>query len=259
VEGHRHLARAVALSVVCFSLLADPAAAFRRGEAKSSSQGVDVIITSRDEASQHAPAGHSSSSCDWSATPYYDANVGPPPEAGARPSLDHELYLVFCDGAFVGVYWLGPRNFPGPDVEAMAGEVVDHVPVDLATIKARPADRAVTGIPSYFWTDGYRGEEITDTVDGFGVSVHVSITLGTVEWDFGDGTPHLTGSLGEPWPARSSVHHTYRDKGAHTVTVTITLPATFQVDGGPAQALPPVVRTATLAYDVDEVQAVRDR
>jgi hypothetical protein len=166
---------------------------------------------------------------------------------------------VFCDGQFVGIYWLGPANFAAVDTAAMAGEVIDHIPVDLATIKSKPTGRAVTGIASYFWTDGYRGAPIEETVTGFGVTVDVSVTLGTVEWDFGDGTPHLTGTLGEPWPARSSVHHTYRDTGTYTVTVTITMPATFSVDGAGAEPLPPVVRTATLPYEVDEVQAVRDR
>jgi hypothetical protein len=136
---------------------------------------------------------------------------------------------------------------------------VGHVPVDLATIAVRPTGRAVTGIASYFWVQGYSGAPINQTVTGFGVNVDVSITLGSVTWSFGDGTPAITAGLGEPWPARSSVSHNYRDKGAFTVTVTITMPAQYRVNGGPPRQLPPVVRTATLAYPVDEVQAVRDR
>jgi hypothetical protein len=141
----------------------------------------------------------------------------------------------------------------------MAGEVLDHVPVDLATIRVRPDGGGVTGIPAYFWVEGYSGAPINETVTGFGTTVAVSITLGDVSWSFGDGSPAVSGSLGEPWPARSSVNHTYRDKGLRTVTVTITLPAEFSVNGGPAEQLPPIVRTATLAYQVDEIQAVRDR
>ena len=68
-----------------------------------------------------------------------------------------------------------------------------------ASVSSAPAPgeiKAVTGIPSYFWVDGYDGAPINETVTGFGVTVAVSITLGTVEWDFGDGTPHVTGGLG---------------------------------------------------------------
>jgi hypothetical protein len=258
MESRRH--RSLVAAFLLWSLAAVPSYAFERHSgASSGNHDVDVIITAADEAASHAPAGHRSSDCHWSATPYYDANVGPPPNVGPRPTPDHELYLVFCDGQFVGIYWLGPANFAAVDTAAMAGEVVDNVPVDLASIQARPTGEAVTGIPSYFWVDGYDGAPINETVTGFGVTVAVSITLGTVEWDFGDGTPHVTGGLGEAWPARSSIHHTYEDKGVHTVTVTITLPAGFSVDGGAIQALPPVVRTASIRYQVDEVQAVRDR
>jgi len=229
-----------------------------RVHGRSDDSGVEVIIRASDDAA-HAVGNGRASACHWSATPYYDANYGPPASAGPRPSPDHELYMVFCDGTLVGVYWLGPANFPTADVAGMAGQVVDQIPVDLAEIKSKPTGKAVTGIASYFWVDGYDGAPINETVTGFGVTVNVTITLGTVEWDFGDGTPTVSGSLGEAWPARSSVHHVYRDKGLHTVRVTITMPAGFSVDGGAITALPPIVRTATIPYQVDEVQAVRDQ
>ncbi|MEA3056653.1 MAG: hypothetical protein QOD30_2085 [Actinomycetota bacterium] len=258
MEGLRYPARVVALAVGLVAICS-PAAAFERGVgAGSSSGGVDVIITGRDDAFHAVPSGHSASSCHWSAIPFSDANVPPSSSIGPPPGPEYDAYLVFCDSDMVGIYWLGPRNFGAVDTVAMAGEVVDHVPVDLAAIQVRPTGRAVTGIPSYYWVDGYGGETIQQTVDGFGVSVAVSIALASVDWSFGDGATQ-SGSLGEAWPTRSSVHHTYRDKGAYTVTVTITLQPTFQVNGGAAQPLAPIVRTATLAYPVDEVQAVRDR
>jgi hypothetical protein len=238
--------------------IAAPARAYAIDEsahARSGQAGVDVTITAEDEASHHAPSGHSASTCHWSAIEYYDENTAP---QGERPGPEYHAYLVFCDNEMVGVYWLGPRNLGRPDPAAMAGEVVGHVPVDLATIGVRPAGRAVTGIPSYFWVNGYRGDAITDTVSAFGIDVGVAITLQSVVWDFHDGSPTQEG-LGEPWPTRSTIKHSYRDKGVHTVTVTLTLSASFSVNGGPATPLPPIVRTATLEYPVDEVQAVRDR
>jgi hypothetical protein len=137
---------------------------------------------------------------------------------------------------------------------------VDDIPVDLASINARPAGKAVTGIPSYFWVEGYDGEPIEGTVHNGPVSVDVAVTLGSVTWDFGDGTPALTTTdLGRAWPERSEIRHAYRERGTYTVTITLRLPATFTVNGGNVTDLPDIVRTATLTYVVDEVQAVRDR
>lgn len=258
MESRRRLGF-VAFVAVLLTCLAPNASAFEdRVRAGSGQGGVDVIITGRDDAFHAVPSGHSASSCHWSAIPFSDANVSAEASIGPRPGPEYNAYLVFCDNDMVGIYWLGPRNFGAPDTAAMAGEVVDHVPVDLASIKVRPTGRAVTGIPSYFWVDGYSGAPINETVNGFGVSVNVSIAMASVDWQFGDGATQ-SGSLGEPWPTRSSVHHTYRDKGAYTVTVTITFQPTFTVNNGVVTALPPIVRTATLAYPVDEVQAVRDR
>lgn len=204
-------------------------------------------------------SGSSASDCDWTVTPYPFTGTDPPAIYGEPPTPEHELYLVFCDGEFVSAEWLGP----GRAVREVAGNLVarfmQDLPIGIDTIGARPEGKGVTGITSYFWVEGYSGAPITDSLSGAGVTVAVQVTLGSVTWDFGDGTPPTTGSLGEAWPARSSVHHTYRDRGDRAVTVTITMPAQFSVNGGAAQALPPVVRTATIPYRVDEIQAVRNR
>jgi hypothetical protein len=185
-----------------------------------------------------------------------------PPEYGSPPTPEHHLYLVFCDGAYIGWAWVRPGGSSSPlvDSTALARTVVDDIPVDLASINARPAGKAVTGIPSYFWVEGYDGEPIEGTVENGPVRVDVAVTLGSVTWDFGDGTPPLTTTeLGEAWPARSEIRHAYRDRGTYTVTITLRLPAAFTVNGGNVTDLPDIVRTATLTYVVDEVQAVRDR
>ena len=141
----------------------------------------------------------------------------------------------------------------------MVANYIRDLPIGISTIGARPEGRGVTGIASYFWVEGYQGQPINDSLSAGGVTVAVSVTLGTVTWDFGDGTPPVTAGLGEAWPERSSVRHGYRDRGDRTVTVTVTLPAEFSVNGGAVQQLPPVVRTATIPYVVEEIQAVRNR
>lgn len=236
----------------------------RDTRARSSDDGVEVSITVGEDGEARVgggAAGGGGRTCDWRVEQYPFTGSDPPARYGEPPSPEHRLYLVFCDDEFVVAQWLGPAGAASPavDTTALARTVVDNVPVDLFGIDVRPEGRAVTGIPSYFWVEGYDGQPIVDTVRNGPVAVAVEITLGTVTWDFGDGTPPVTAGLGEAWPERSEIRHAYRDRGDYVVTVTVTLPATFTVNGGAPTALAPITRTATIPYAVDEVQAVRDR
>ena len=241
------------------------ASALEQGaDAETNERGVEVVITIGEdgEASARPRNGSGGDTCDWSVVQFPFTGQDPPARYGRPPSPEHRLYLVFCDGEFVAAQWLGPNgeNAPAVDTEGLARTVIDNVPVDLFTIAVKPDARAVTGIPSYFWVEGYDGETITGSVSNGPVTVDVAIELGTVTWDFGDGTePLRTTSLGDEWPERSEIRHAYRDRGTYTITVTIELPARFSVNGQPPTELEPVVRTSTLTYVVDEVQAVRTR
>lgn len=265
---HRALVAGAIALVAC--LTADPAGGIQPGanvSASTDDRGAEVTITVGEDGEARvgrgrgAGGGGGGDTCDWRVTAYPFTGADPPARYGEPPSPEHRLYLVFCDDEFVDAAWLGPSDDAPPaiDTEALARTVVEHVPVDLFTIDVRPEGRAVTGIPSYFWVEGYDGAPITDSVANGPVTVAVEITLGTVTWDFGDGTPPVTAGLGQAWPERSEIRHAYRDRGAYDVTVTITMPATFTVNGGAATELEPITRTATIPYVVDEVQAVRDR
>lgn len=261
----RRANRAAVLLALIASVGASPAFAdVNRGvNATTNEGGVEVGITIGEDGEPVAAAsgGGGGSDCEWTVRPYPYTGIDPPSQYGEPPTPEHRLYLVYCDGEFVVSTWLGPGGGTVRiDPVALASTVVEQVPVDLAQIGARPQGRAVTGIRSYFWVEGYGGETITGSVTNGPVTVDVSISLGSVTWNFGDGTPPVTAGLGEAWPARSSVHHTYADRGSYTVTVTIVLPAEFEVnDSGVLVPLPPVVRTATIPYVVDEIQAIRNR
>lgn len=262
MEGHRLLTGVIA-GLVLLAHTSSAEALRRDVEADSNDSGVEVTITVGEDgrASVATGGGGSANTCTWRVEQYPFTGSDPPARFGEPPSPEHRLYLVFCDDEFRSHQWLGPSDpsEPAVDAEALARTVVENVPVNLFTIDVRPEGRAVTGMPSYFWVEGYDGTPITDTVRNGPVEVAVEISLGTVTWDFGDGTPPVTTGLGEAWPERSEVRHAYRDRGAYDVTVTVTLPATFTVNGGAAQQLAPITRTATIPYAVDEVQAVRDR
>ena len=260
---HRYRA-AVAFAVI--AAIASPAAAdvARDADARSNDSGVDWSITIDENGNPSVSAethGGGGDECDWTSKEYPFEGNDPPARYGKPPTPEHRLYLVFCNGEYRGYEWIDPDDptNPGIDPTALAESLVGHVPVELATIDVRPEGRAVTGIPSYFWIEGYDGRPITDEATLGTTTVAVEIGLDTVTWDFGDGTPPLTAGLGQAWPERSEIRHAYRDRGTYDVTVTIRLRPTFTVNGGAAQALEPITRTATLTYVVDEVQAVRDR
>ena len=256
MESRRYLAGVVALLV---SLSTTEAGARERHLVDSSDSGVDWSITVDEHGNPSVSAGAGSASdCEWRVEQFPFTGNDPPARYGEPPSPEHRLYLVFCGPDFRGHQWIGPRE-PGVDPAALAETLVGHVPVELATIDVRPEGRAVTGIPSYFWIEGYDGQTIHDEASLGAVTVAVDIALAAVTWDFGDGTPPVTAGLGQAWPERSEIRHAYRDRGTYVVTVTIRLAPTFTVNGGAAQALQPITRTATLTYVVDEVQAVRDR
>ena len=252
--------RSAVVALVFLVLLAEPSEARRRGaDARSNDSGVDVVIEVDEGGQPRSKSGGSASDCDWSIEPYAYTGIDPPRRFGEPPSPEHRLYLIFCNGEYVSTEWLGPRPDGEASGSALAQRVLRHVLVDAASIGVRPEARGVTGIPSLFWVEGYRGERIRESVSELGVTVDVEVTLDRVTWDFGDGTPAVSGSLGQPWPEQSDVRHTYRDRGEKVVTVTLVLPARFRVDGGPWQDLAPITRVATIPYAVDEVQAVRDR
>jgi hypothetical protein len=190
-------------------------------------------------------------------------------KGGIPPTTQHRRFLVSCDGQAIGTRWIGPADplasaaARAVEIAGLAQRALREVPVGDIAIGHRPQARALTGIPVYAWVEGYDGRPLERTVRALGVTVDVRITLQRATWDFDDGTPTLVAGLGEPWPARSSVHHTYATSTPRphprTISATLGLSAEYRVDGGPWRALAPITRTATTSLGVDEVQAVRRR
>lgn len=158
--------------------------------------------------------------------------------------------------------WLGPTDFADNAVRPIAEELIRRVTVLPADVGIRPDNRGITGIPSMFWVDGYGNPNLSATESAFGLTVTVNIQLVEVEWNFGDGTPIVQAGLGEAWPQRSSVQHTYRDTsgaGAFDVTATLLFQPTYTVNGTPGPALDPIQVPITRQYVVHQVQAQRTR
>jgi hypothetical protein len=190
-------------------------------------------------------------------------------KGGIPPTPAHRRFIVSCGGQAVGTRWIGPADplaaiaARAAELAAVAERVVREIAVGGMTIGRRPQGRGLTGVPTYVWVAGYDGRPVTRTVHALGATVDVRITLRHTTWDFGDGTPPTLAGLGQAWPRRSDVHHTYEVATPHdaprTIAATVTFFAEHRVDGGPWQALAPLTRSATTAIDVDQVQAVRRR
>ena len=161
-----------------------------------------------------------------------------------QPGDEARLYALYCDDEYRGLVWLSPNDFAPAPTAPVVEQLVRRIETMPASVDVRPDGRGVTGIPSLFWVDGYDGAPISESLSAFGVTVQVQATMTDAVWDFGDGTPAVHGGLGEAWPQRSSVRHTYANPspaGGYPVTVTVALQPTFSVDGGPATQLAPIV------------------
>jgi hypothetical protein len=167
------------------------------------------------------------------------------------PGPEYRPFQVWCDAEYVDTVWLRPQQF-GVDPAAIAEQLVRDLPYPAATVGANPSGRGLTGLGSWFWVGGYSGAPIVDTVTQFGMTVTVEATPATTDWDFGDGTVGRDLGIGAPPPAPTTVTHVYevRSRPTYRVRALMRLDVRWRLDGGPWQALAPVVRTAVLDYPV---------
>jgi hypothetical protein len=186
-----------------------------------------------------------------------DRQVVPMPPS---PGPGYVAYHVWCGPTYVTSVWLPPAAFLAAapiDPRVIAEELVRDLPYPAATVGASPDARGLTGLESWFWVVGYRGP-LRDAVNELGVLVEVEATPASVQWDFGDGTAPVAGTLGRAAPRRSDVAHVYerrRRSVPAAVRAVVRLDVRYRVDGGPWLPLDPVFRTATRAYPVAESRA----
>jgi hypothetical protein len=197
---------------------------------------------------------------------YTLANIGEPTADlfKSRPA-DVGLFTVTC-GSHTDVLFLritpdGRPIIPGPTVDPrqLALSARDRLPVPAGRIKVNPA-QALTGLPTWFWYDGYNGQPLSKTVSEFGVTVEVQARPTHYRWDFGDGTSIITHDLGSPFPARSSVAHTYQTAApGYTVTATFAFQVRWRVAGGAWAPLAPINRQAQISLPVTQSETVIGR
>ena len=189
---------------------------------------------------------------------------------GAPPSTEAVPYWLYCGGAVVRAFWIDPSDIV--DLADVArGEAQRYVETILApsmSLGVSPPTFAVTGLPTWFWVDGWDGSDIAvPPINPFGETVEVFLRLESVTWDFGDGSPPAHADLGAAYPEESTVRHTYTHRstseatpdGSYPLSASVTIAVSYRLDGGPEQSVEPPLDT-TVGGDVivRQVQAVLD-
>lgn len=175
-----------------------------------------------------------------------------------------------------------PAPPPLPDPAIVAQGVA--LPWPALTIRAQPFPIGLTGLPTWFWLEGYNGQPLTGsrTVQvaglpnrqagcpgGAGAAEDVAVEAVPVvyAWRFGDelATSRLTTSgLGVPYPQQNgAITHQYEDTSrgsgnpnGFAVQLDAHFHLRFRSGNGSWQALLDVDRQATLRYPVQEAYPV---
>jgi hypothetical protein len=204
---------------------------------------------------------------------------------GSVIAADSELLMTNCPASAGEIYVYTPAApapphppapVPTPAASPFAIFVSDTVNLPALSIGVAPAAQGITGLESYFWVSGYSGAAVPRTRVEGPYTINLVATPVGYTWSFGDGSSLSTASLGTPYSASEGagadpVGHTYAVRselspqavnGAYLVSVTATFDTKFQVIGPgmsgawadlSALGVPPLTKTATLAYPVGEV------
>jgi hypothetical protein len=187
------------------------------------------------------------------------AEFGPPPTEDAVP------YRILCGGALYASIWITPADIVDYD-DIARGEAERYVETVLGPgleLRHAPDAYAVTGAASHHWVTGWDGAAIAvPPINPFGDQLDITLTLESVSWNFGDGSPATPDDLGSPAP--SSVQHVYTHRstesdpdGSYTVGATVTVGVTYTINGGPTITVtPPLSTELTAPVIVRELQAV---
>ncbi len=255
MEGHRATRAVVALGLAGWLAVAAPQAGAEGRDddlsayAETVGQGVDYGAEARAEAT--GTTSRRRSGCRYRVETY----------PNAAPQMNYEAYRIYCDDRIIRSGFRYPNQPDPAAVSATLERLLDRLDIQDGTIDIRPNNKGVVAIPAYFWITGYDGTTITQTDTIAGTTLTVTATLTTTEWDFGDNTTPVEGSLGQPWPQRSDVHHSYRDASytdrPHQVTATLWFQPTFTVGTNDAGTLDPFPIELTTPYIVRDIQAVR--
>jgi len=225
-------------------------------------KGVPVQIDARATGAGGSTGGGGGGRGGGAPCQYTLASASGPASAYVGQPADVGLFTIQC-GSFVDVRFLrlGPGGnpaIPGATVNPvqLALSARDRLPLPAGQLRTNPT-RALVGLPTWYWYQGYDGRPLTKTISALGVTVQVQATPTAFRWDFGDGATMTSADLGRPFPQRSTIIHSYQAaRDQVTVRCTFDFAVSWRTPGGPWTALPPLSRTATATLAVAESQSV---
>lgn len=186
-----------------------------------------------------------------------------------------EQYYLECTYLDTGVTYYADvftyePGVSGPDLDAIARQVYDEVPLVFPQPRTSPAidlDQLV-GLTTWLWIDPAGFQTFDAHVTLAGITVTVTATPRHVTWDLGDGTTVVCPGPGTPYdPARGNQQttdcsHVYRyvsadqPDGRYHASVTITWAVAWSSSTGEGGPLPDAQRTTTFELTATERQAV---
>lgn len=259
---------AVALTVAAVPVGAGPAVRADDHAGAGGGGGVYTIYAHRDRETVYAGRGASGPRCtriDFSTGALFP-DIGRLVEltatAGERPDWAHtELRYVTCGGIGDVAFWTTEAGLVELDavIDAELDRFLERVVIPGIELQVDPESYTLTGLRTRFRTSGWDGASETVTRTVFGITISLTMELGQVRWDFGDGSDPVIGGLGtEDEP----VTHIYRSRstdtsdGAFLAEVQVTVHAGYSLAGGPRRALPSSVATDARPVIVREAQAL---
>ena len=162
------------------------------------------------------------------------------------------------------------QAFQPPDVEAIAREVYQEVPLVLPQPYTSPPAGApqLVGFPVWLWVDGAVWRDFEAHAGVAGVSVSVVARPDHIEWSLGDGTTITCDGPGTPWDPSGAdgqstdCSHIYqfvsagRPGGRYQASVTMFWTVSWSASTGQSGILPVASRTSEFSLLVTERQAV---
>lgn len=152
---------------------------------------------------------------------------------------------------------------------AQSGPVVQPIEIIITTsdlmelIPSTPQivmDRGPFGLKNAhtnFYASNHQAQTVTETM--FGQEVTIVATPLEYRWDYGDGNTLTTQTPGRPveiFNVETETSHQFTEPGTYTVTLTTVFEGTYQVDGGPTQAVSSTVTQQAEPVEIEIWRAV---
>jgi hypothetical protein len=150
---------------------------------------------------------------------------------GPNPSPDPNPLLINRDGFTINC---APGSPCDPNLVVSMSDIASFKPA-APTQGMEPDGWMVVGLPTNFYASA-----ATHVVSGslLGFPADVRFTPAGYRWDYGDGDSHSSRTGGATWAAQrlpefseTATSHTYRSRGAHTITLGVVYTAEYRFAG----------------------------